>query len=67
MVGYHVTQPCVKCLEACNNGHFWMFLSEGVKPVERLDSSGKRCFLLLLLKSYSLIIIIKFIYTFELG
>ncbi|KAI8918764.1 FAM72 protein-domain-containing protein, partial [Entophlyctis helioformis] len=25
VVGYHVTQPCGSCLEACNNGHFWMF------------------------------------------
>ncbi|KNC96230.1 uncharacterized protein SPPG_08383 [Spizellomyces punctatus DAOM BR117] len=42
VVGYHVTQPCEKCLEACNNGHFWMFLSEGVQPVERFDASGSK-------------------------
>ncbi|KAF9918113.1 Protein fam72a, partial [Linnemannia zychae] len=29
-LGYHVTQPCESCLEACNNGHFWMFHSDGV-------------------------------------
>ncbi|KAJ3148949.1 Protein fam72a [Geranomyces michiganensis] len=40
VVGYHVTQPCEKCLEACNNGHFYMFLSDGVQPVERIDASG---------------------------
>ncbi|KAI8922127.1 FAM72 protein-domain-containing protein [Powellomyces hirtus] len=42
VVGYHVTQPCEKCLEACNNGHFWMFLSDGVQPVERIDASGAK-------------------------
>ncbi|KAJ3045288.1 Protein fam72a [Rhizophlyctis rosea] len=40
VVGYHVTQPCEKCLDACNNGHFWMFLSDGVQPIERLDHSS---------------------------
>ncbi|KAI8905118.1 protein FAM72, partial [Gorgonomyces haynaldii] len=40
VVGYHVTTPCSKCLESCNNGHFWMFLSEGVSPVERFDATG---------------------------
>ncbi|KAI8820957.1 FAM72 protein-domain-containing protein [Fimicolochytrium jonesii] len=25
VIGYHVTQPCEPCMEACNNGHFWMF------------------------------------------
>ncbi|KAI9091141.1 protein FAM72, partial [Phlyctochytrium arcticum] len=44
VVGYHVTQPCEKCLEACNNGHFWMFLSDGVQPVERFDLSGESTF-----------------------
>ncbi|KAJ3173019.1 Protein fam72a [Geranomyces variabilis] len=42
VVGYHVTQPCEKCLEACNNGHFYMFLSDGVQPVERIDASGSK-------------------------
>ncbi|KAJ2267304.1 hypothetical protein GGH14_006095, partial [Coemansia sp. RSA 370] len=32
--GYHITQPCAECLKACNNGHFWMFLTENVYPVE---------------------------------
>lgn len=40
VVGYHVTQPCEGCLEACNNGHFWMFHAEGVSSVERMDDSG---------------------------
>jgi ferredoxin len=56
VVGYHVTQPCDRCLEACNNGltmniekqiinatyvgHFWMFLSDAVRPVDRLEKSG---------------------------
>ncbi|KAG0081973.1 Protein fam72a [Linnemannia elongata] len=34
-LGYHVTQPCESCLEACNNGHFWMFHSDGVSCTER--------------------------------
>jgi len=25
VMGYHVSQPCERCLEARNNGHFWMF------------------------------------------
>lgn len=43
-MGYHVSQPCEKCLEARNNGHFWMFYSETVTPSERKDptaSNGK--------------------------
>ena len=24
VIGYHVTQPCEPCMDACNNGHFWM-------------------------------------------
>jgi hypothetical protein len=36
VIGYHVTQPCEVCLDSCNNGHFWMFLSEGVKAQERI-------------------------------
>ncbi|KAJ3292100.1 Protein fam72b [Rhizoclosmatium sp. JEL0117] len=35
VIGYHVTQPCEVCLDSCNNGHFWMFLSEGVKSKDR--------------------------------
>ncbi len=35
VVGYHVTQPCETCLESCNNGHFWMFQTDGVVPTER--------------------------------
>ncbi|EDQ88942.1 uncharacterized protein MONBRDRAFT_8460 [Monosiga brevicollis MX1] len=25
VIGYHVTQPCSVCLQACNNGHLFMF------------------------------------------
>jgi len=42
IVGYHVTQPCEKCLDACNNGHFWMFHSDGVASNERLDPLYKK-------------------------
>ncbi|KAJ3008898.1 Protein fam72b [Thoreauomyces humboldtii] len=42
VVGYHVTRPCGRCLEACNNGHFWMFLSEGVLGEDRIDPTGTK-------------------------
>lgn len=35
VIGYHVTQPCEICLDSCNNGHFWMFLSDGVTSKDR--------------------------------
>ncbi|KXN70305.1 hypothetical protein CONCODRAFT_31859, partial [Conidiobolus coronatus NRRL 28638] len=41
VVGYHITQPCSKCMESCNNGHFWMFHTSDVFAQERLDSTGK--------------------------
>lgn len=41
-IGYHVTQPCSGCLEACNNGHFWMFLSSCVIAMERIDAMTGR-------------------------
>lgn len=34
VIGYHVTQACFNCLNACNNGHFWIFGSDGVKGKE---------------------------------
>lgn len=40
VVGYHVTLPCQACIRSCNNGHFWMFHSSAVTPVERLDQTG---------------------------
>lgn len=45
VLGYHVSQPCERCLDAKNNGHFWMFYSETVQPSERSDpSTGKALF-----------------------
>ncbi|KAJ1561040.1 Protein fam72a [Nowakowskiella sp. JEL0078] len=43
-VGYHVTQPCGKCLESCNNGtgHFWMFHADSVICSERMDTNGTK-------------------------
>lgn len=41
VVGYHVTLPCQSCIRSCNNGHFWMFHSSAVFPVDRLDQTGK--------------------------
>ncbi|XP_050767366.1 protein FAM72A isoform X2 [Gymnogyps californianus] len=40
IVGYHVISPCKPCLLSCNNGHFWMFHSQAVFGINRLDSSG---------------------------
>ncbi|KAH0507276.1 Protein FAM72A [Microtus ochrogaster] len=40
IVGYHVIVPCSSCLLSCNNGHFWMFHSQAVYGVNRLDSTG---------------------------
>ncbi|KAJ3014264.1 Protein fam72a [Thoreauomyces humboldtii] len=42
VIGYHVTQPCATCLESCNNGHFWMFLADGVTSAARMDLSGTK-------------------------
>ncbi|XP_063811233.1 protein FAM72A [Pseudophryne corroboree] len=39
-VGYHVVAPCLPCLLSCNNGHFWMFHSQCVYSINRLDQSG---------------------------
>merc|ERR1719354_684468 len=36
VIGYHVTQPCEKCLDSCNNGHFWMFLSTDVTSKDQI-------------------------------
>lgn len=40
VLGYHVSQPCDRCLEARNNGHFWMFCSEGITSAERIHYDG---------------------------
>jgi len=40
VIGYHVTSPCERCLDACNNGHFWMFHSDGVGARERRSTIG---------------------------
>jgi hypothetical protein len=40
VIGYHVTQPCQSCMEACNNGHFWMFHVDHVKSSERMNHTG---------------------------
>lgn len=41
-IGYHVTQPCFKCLEARNNGHFWMYYAEHVSSAYRIDPASKQ-------------------------
>jgi len=40
VIGYAVAIPCRPCLDACNNGHYYMFYSHAVDAAERLDSSG---------------------------
>ncbi|TPX33122.1 hypothetical protein SmJEL517_g03953 [Synchytrium microbalum] len=42
VIGYHVTQPCDVCLDACNNGHFHMFLSDGVFSTDRMGPDGRK-------------------------
>ncbi|KAG0345431.1 Protein fam72a [Podila minutissima] len=37
VIGYHITQPCQQCLKAPNNGHFWMFHTEGVIGQDRVN------------------------------
>ncbi|RCH90309.1 Protein fam72a [Rhizopus stolonifer] len=39
VIGYHVVSPCSQCLDACNNGHFWMFHSSACQPAERHDKN----------------------------
>lgn len=34
-IGYHITQPCEKCLSADNNGHLWLFHPEFVLSAPR--------------------------------
>lgn len=41
VIGYHITMPCQVCLHSCNNGHFWMFRTEGVVAADRLNGIGK--------------------------
>ncbi|KAJ8327423.1 hypothetical protein QVD99_008037 [Batrachochytrium dendrobatidis] len=40
VIGYHVTQPCGPCMDACNNGHFWMFHVTEVNSHERPSGQG---------------------------
>lgn len=35
-IGYHVSQPCLKCLKSNHNGHFWIFFNQEIKPKETL-------------------------------
>ncbi|KAI7830733.1 protein FAM72 [Gamsiella multidivaricata] len=37
VIGYHITQPCEKCLNADNNGHLWLFHPEYVFSAPRKD------------------------------
>ncbi|TPX50668.1 hypothetical protein SeMB42_g01184 [Synchytrium endobioticum] len=38
VLGYHVTQPCPACMDACNNGHFWMFHTGEVESSDRMTT-----------------------------
>ncbi|XP_047280385.1 protein FAM72C isoform X2 [Homo sapiens] len=40
IVVYHVIVPCSSCLLSCNNRHFWMFHSQAVYDINRLDSTA---------------------------
>ncbi|KAK3843490.1 MAG: FAM72 protein-domain-containing protein [Linnemannia gamsii] len=41
-IGYHITQPCEKCLNAENNGHLWLFHPEYIFSCPRWDSEFMR-------------------------
>ncbi|KAG9325048.1 hypothetical protein KVV02_001047 [Mortierella alpina] len=41
-IGYHITQPCEKCLNAENNGHLWLFHPEYIMSCPRLDPGFSR-------------------------
>ncbi|KAI8973478.1 protein FAM72 [Mycotypha africana] len=41
VIGYHVISPCIQCLDASNNGHFWMFHSNACQPTERQDKDKR--------------------------
>ncbi|KAL4227143.1 Protein fam72a [Mactra antiquata] len=40
VVGYHIALPCRPCLEAQNNGHFWIFYRSATMPYPRLNIEG---------------------------
>ncbi|TPX30554.1 hypothetical protein SmJEL517_g05893 [Synchytrium microbalum] len=40
VLGYHVTQPCPSCMDACNNGHFWMLHTSEVESSDRLTTGS---------------------------
>ncbi|XP_060578640.1 protein FAM72A-like [Ruditapes philippinarum] len=40
VVGYHVSMPCRPCLQAQNNGHYWMFYRSATVPCPRLNTHG---------------------------
>ncbi|PIK47414.1 hypothetical protein BSL78_15707 [Apostichopus japonicus] len=40
VVGYHVEVPCLTCLQACHNGHLWIFHSNAIETQEIEDRMG---------------------------
>ena len=40
VVGYHVEQPCERCLRDENNGHMWMFSEKQTKVMREDRKSG---------------------------
>eukprot|EP00049_Salpingoeca_infusionum_P006994 m.113829 g.113829 ORF g.113829 m.113829 type:complete len:207 (-) comp13528_c0_seq2:162-782(-) len=42
IIGYHVVEPCEKCLRSCNNGHLWMFHGDTVIGSDRVDPRTNR-------------------------
>lgn len=53
IVGYHVEQPCRRCLEEENNGHMWMFSEEQIKVMDSASSTKMEsvCFIRLCRRS----------------
>ena len=47
-MGYTVIRPCRPCLESCNNGHLWMYHSHAVDATDRVDRTGRLCYVIFL-------------------
>ncbi|KAF9354331.1 Protein fam72a [Mortierella sp. AD094] len=41
-IGYHIAQPCEKCLSSDNNGHLWLFHPEYVQSMPRWNHKSSR-------------------------
>jgi len=40
--GYHVHTACTYCIGSENNGHYWLFSAEGVRPEPQFSKNGQK-------------------------